>query len=283
MFLRILVSLILMSSSFALAELTAAEEEYKKSLQKAVDLAEEDNRIAASTRDSFSKALESYMKSFGASASSTGSDISTKASNALTGARASVAKWFTPGGPEAEIAIEDAAIKIQKQNIAAMNAAQKKADTAALEASNATDKALKTSAESFKISMKSLGADAAVVKDAAYLKSKEAAVNAWIGARGIQGDMSTLSRSFDDLNEAKILIERNLDRSIMANYMQSKMTKLLSSDALCKVVATNSCKNDGKNTSMLKASDLKSVFPNNPESNYSSGSASSAGAIKTTK
>ncbi len=89
---------------------------------------------------------------------------------------------------------------------------------------------------------------------------------------GLTTEMNSLNAKFNDINEAKTLLDRKLDKSILGAYMQDKMVKLLNSDAFCKAASSPSCQK-GKNTSLFKSSDLNSIFPNNSSSSSSSTTA----------
>lgn len=108
-------------------------------------------------------------------------------------------------------------------------------------------------------------------------KVKQAEFDAQIRLSAVQWDLSTLKTQDSNINQVIMRLESKLDKSIMGAYFQEKVSRLLSSDNLCKAAA--SCANDPKtgklkNSATFSLDELKDIFP------YDTGNAHTGAGTK---
>ncbi len=140
----------------------------------------------------------------------------------------------------------------------AANRAKLQASDAREAASGKVTSAIDSAKSAFSSATSAVGNKATAAYATAMGSAKDTAMSAYIKSVGLTASFASLSNRYSSVNDAMTVLERNMDRSILAAYMQEKMRKLLSSDVMCKAAA--SCKS-GKNSAAITASDLKSVFP----------------------
>jgi hypothetical protein len=94
----------------------------------------------------------------------------------------------------------------------------------------------------------------------ARLAAKDKAMATYIKSVGLTSSFASFSNRYSSVNDAMIVLERNLDKSTLAVYLEEKMRKMLSSDVMCKAIS--SCKKGVKKSSakVISTSDLNSVF-----------------------
>ncbi len=259
MFLRFFLFLVLSISTTAFGADTAAEILTQKQLDVMESLATKAVTAANVEQKAYEDSIKGYGSLISRFAGSTWSSTANGASNLITKIRSSMSSGLAVG-EDASAAIDAASLKEQATNNAEADKAWARTSAAKQKASEKLDVALAATKTSFEAAATAVSNAASVTDGVIFTKQKEMALNTRLSAFGLQSDMASLTAVFKDINEAKTLLERKLDKSIMASYMQSKMTKLLNSDVFCAAASAKSCKN-GKSISTFSTGDLKSIFP----------------------
>ncbi len=128
-------------------------------------------------------------------------------------------------------------------------------------AAEKTATAYEAAAANLALAKISVSSTASSAYNAAAQTFKDTAEVGFFKTVALQSNFTTLSNRYNNVNDAMIALERNLDRSVMATYMHEKMRKMMSSDVMCKAAA--SCQKNGKNTASISTADMKSIFPFN--------------------
>ncbi len=173
----------------------------------------------------------------------------------------------------------EASMQQQRQYVQEVNRAELRFEDARDAASGKVSDALKKASEAKMMVVTTK--DSLTSATAATLKAQweKTADMIWLDAHSLQTNYNGYLRRFSDIKDAAIVLERNLDNSIMAGYMKEKIARTLNSDSLCKAAA--SCtKPGGKNTAKLNSTDLGDIFPNmtKPSSNSAPQSGNNQGA-----
>ncbi len=175
-----------------------------------------------------------------------------------------------------------AARKERAERVQAAHREKLKASEAMEKASGGITKATDAAAAAFASAKTGVSEKASAAYSSAMTSAGDAAMAAWIKSFGLTGNYETIRNRYSSTNDAMVILERTLDRSVMAAYMQEKMRKMLSSDVMCK--ATSSCKQNGNNSATINSSDMKSIFPTATESAAGSSAPSPAAPpVKTSR
>ncbi len=251
--------------AFSHAEMTSEEVAQQKKQQEAQQKADKAYADAQAGMSVFSDSVSSYADRAKAAVGSRWASLSSYVQN-----KASKASEMLDDDDT-----DNSAAKTKRaERVQAANREKLKASDAMEKASGGVTKATDAAAASWASAKAAVSDKASAAYASAALSAKDTAMSAYIKSVGLTASFASLSNRYGSVNDAMAVLERNLDRSIMAAYMQEKMRKMLSSDVMCK--AAQSCQKNGKSTALISTSDMKSIFPVTSEASVSNSAADSA-------
>ncbi len=270
----IITILSLTGIAYSADQMSAEELKVQKKIDAANAAAQRNVEAAQAENAAFKTAISSWGSKLASNFNSGWTSTANGAADLLVKARASVTKTLNPGGADIDQAIDKSKVDLLSISAQEVNRARLKAEEARDRSASAYVEAVQASSAALTATNRALTTGASAAGSVAYQKSKEIAFDTWMATTGgLQSEMGSLNKKFSDLREANLLLERKLDNTVMASYMQKKMALLMGSDSLCK--AASSCKS-GKNTSKIEVKDLNSVFPKRTSENFSSEAAPAA-------
>ncbi len=235
--------------AFSNAQMTSEEVAQQKQQQEAQKKADKAYADAQAGMSVFSDSVSSYADRAKAAVGSKWASLSSYVQN-----KASKASELLDDDET-----DNSAAKTKRaERVQSANREKLKASDAMEKASGGVTKATDAAAASWASAKAAVSDKASAAYASAALSAKDNAMAAYIKSVGLTASFASLSSKYSSVNDAMAVLERNLDRSMMAAYMQEKMRKMLSSDVMCK--AAQSCQKNGKNTAMIPSSALNSIF-----------------------
>ncbi len=236
--------------NFAIAQMTSAEQNTLKQQEIAQAKANKLNAEAAAAVSSYGTGISNWGSKVAAGLGSTYTSAKNGVMNFGTKVFSSSEDLMNPDS-DAQKKIID---RTQEANRAKLQVEDKRE-----KASESTTSALEAAGSVLTAAKTSITTNTSAAFNSAMSSASDTALAAYIKSVGLTASFSSLSNRYNSINDAMIALERNLDRSVMAAYMQEKIRKMMSSDVLCKAAA--SCQKNGKNTAAISTADMKSIFP----------------------
>lgn len=259
MFLKVFV-LVTLLSSFSMAALTAAEQAAINARTAANNRQRDTNNAASKEIDAYGTAMSTWASKIAKMSNSTWTSLANGAGDLVRDARTGMANAMALT-PEAEAANNAASSRMTAANLVEVQAAAQVAEAAKRKADGKFSEAWAASTDSLAAAGKELTAKASAEMAEARAAATNAAFEGFVRLGGLNYNFNRLNDTFKDLNNAMTYLERSMDRSVMAGYLQQKMARMLSSNNLCKAAA--SCDKNGNNNAKFNFNDLQDIFPNN--------------------
>ncbi len=212
-----------------------------------------ENKAYESALDTWGSVLSRYTKS-------AWTNVTNSTGNVVRDARTALAN-VTALTPEAEQSNNTANANMTQANMSEIARAAERAEAAREKARGTLGKAWDSSIASMADGIGAAVSTGSAIKATARAEATNAMMESYIRLGGLQHNFNRLDDGFKDLNNAMNYLERSMDRSVMAGYLQQKVARLLSSNSLCKAAA--SCDAKGNNKAKFNFNDLQDIFPNN--------------------